>query len=74
MNCENTHRILILLIYPCSDYGAIQHIRIGTIIHLIVVVFMMYDEWLHNPSVGKSVKPEFCEYFQNWLGFGFYGV
>jgi hypothetical protein len=40
----------------------------------IVVVFMMYDEWLHNPSVGKSVKPEFCEYFQNWLGFGFYGV
>ena len=40
----------------------------------IVVVFMIYDEWLHNPSVGKSVKPEFCEYFQNWLGFGFYGV
>ena len=35
MNCENTHRILILFIYQCSDYGAIQHIRIGTIIHLI---------------------------------------
>ena len=39
-----------------------------------VVLFMMYDEWFHNPGVGRSVKAEFCEHFQNWLGFGFYGV